>query len=76
MARTITVSALNKLCEEQIKNGNGKKKILISSDDEGNGFHELFYAFSAVDGLFDGKYPPSTPYGVDERNIHEYIILG
>lgn len=76
MTNTITIAVLKRLCEEQIKNGNGNKKILISSDDEGNGFHELFYAFSAVDGIFDGKYPPSTPYGVDDSNIHEYIILG
>lgn len=77
MANTaLTVADLKKMCDYQIKQGNGKKKILISNDDEGNGFHELFYAFQEVDKLFDGKYPPSTPWGVDESNIGEYITLG
>lgn len=77
MANTaLTVAALKKMCDYQIKQGNGNKKILISNDDEGNGFHELFYAFQEVDKIFDGKYPPSTPWGVDENNIGEYITLG
>lgn len=72
----LTVAALKKMCDYQIKQGNGNKKILISNDDEGNGSHELFYAFQEVDKIFDGKFPPSTPWGVDENNIGEYITLG
>lgn len=59
----LTVAGLKKMCDYQIKQGNGDKKILISNDDEGNGFHELFYAFQEVDKIFDGKYHPSTPLG-------------
>jgi hypothetical protein len=29
-----------------IKAGYGKRRIMITSDDEGNSFHELFYGFS------------------------------
>ena len=43
----LTVEVLKGLCEEQIKKGNGDKKILISSDDEGNNWHGLFYGFCA-----------------------------
>lgn len=42
----ITVNMLEEFCKEQIKKGNGKKHILISDDDEGNGFHTLFYGFT------------------------------
>lgn len=42
----ITVNQLFELCKEQKANGNGDKKIFISMDDEGNGFHELFYGFT------------------------------
>ena len=42
----MTVKELLKLCEEQIKKGNGDKVILISNDDEGNGFHDLIYEFT------------------------------
>ena len=40
MANVITVEELYKHCKAQIAQGNGKKKILLSSDDEGNEFHE------------------------------------
>ena len=40
---TITVKQLLKACKEEVAKGNGDKHILISGDDEGNSFHELFY---------------------------------
>lgn len=74
---TITINELKKYVDKQVKLGNGEKKILISSDDEGNGYHELFFEFTPVEQVFDGsKYQPHAPYGVDENNIDEYIILG
>ena len=45
----LTVKQLKTFCNEQIKKGNGNKHVLISCDDEGNGFHTLFYAFSDSD---------------------------
>ena len=42
----LTVNELFELCKEQIKKGNGGKHIIISDDDEGNGYHTLFYAFT------------------------------
>ena len=42
----ITVNELKKLVDEQIAKGNGEKHIIISDDDEGNGFHTLFYGFA------------------------------
>lgn len=42
----ITVNQLLDLCKEQVKKGNGDKHIIISNDNEGNGYHTLFYAFS------------------------------
>ena len=43
----ITVKQLKNFCDQQIKQGNGDKHILISADDEGNGFHTLFYGFTS-----------------------------
>jgi hypothetical protein len=42
----MTVKELKKLCEEQIAKGNGDKVILLSDDEEGNGYHEMYYAFT------------------------------
>ena len=44
--KEITVKMLAELCAEQIKAGNGDKIVLISCDDEGNGFHTLYYGFT------------------------------
>lgn len=39
----LTVKDLFNQCKTQIAKGNGDKKIMISKDDEGNGYHYLFY---------------------------------
>lgn len=70
--RGITVKELLLLCSKEVKKGNGDKHILISDDDEGNGFHTLFYGF---DDSKDG-----TEYAIamehDNHNADEVIVLG
>lgn len=46
MDKPITINKLFNYCKEQIKEGNGNKVIMISDDDEGNGYHYLWYSFS------------------------------
>lgn len=46
MANIISVKQLAKLIKKQIEKGNGDKKIYISSDDEGNEYHPLFFGFT------------------------------
>lgn len=74
MTDTITVSELLALCQEQVDNGNGNKKIVISSDDEGNNYHSLFFGFSSSDVICAGRCCPPLPYGVN--NYEECIVLG
>lgn len=42
----LTVKQLLQACQRQVAKGNGDKYIIISSDDEGNSFHTLFYEFT------------------------------
>lgn len=42
----LTVNQLYSFCKKQIDKGNGNKHIIISDDDEGNGYHTLFYQFT------------------------------
>ena len=42
----MTVAKLLAICKEQVAKGNGDKTIYLSDDDEGNGYHEMFYGFS------------------------------
>ena len=83
MNKPITVKQLKKLCDEQIKIGNGDKVIMISSDDEGNGYHYLWYSFATVEEMEepikigDMEYQEEFYYA-DERIApkNETIILG
>jgi hypothetical protein len=77
-SQTITVKRLKAICDKAIKNGLGDRKILISSDDEGNEYHELFFALSdCEDVLTESGAQYVLPYGVTyEEAIKDYIILG
>ena len=73
--QAITVSQLLQECLRQIQKGNGKKHILISSDDEGNEYHELFFSFSQ--DLKGKDIEHELPYGVSVESFDkEYIVLG
>lgn len=70
----ITVSELLEACKQQVKKGNGDKGILISSDDEGNSFHPLFYCFTdSKEDIQSYKY-----FGLlqDDSDADSCILLG
>lgn len=71
MNKPITVEQLKEYCEKEIKKGNGKKAIMISDDEEGNGYHYLWYSFTEADELLDD-------YMIDEKiaKKEDTIILG
>ena len=68
----ITVKTLLKLCQEQVKLGNGDKTILISDDDEGNGFHTLFL------GITSDRQSIETFKDLfhDRNNPNDVVLLG
>ena len=76
MSRTkgITVKVLKKLVDEQVKLGNGDKEILISRDDEGNGFHTLFYGFLTEGETLNDLYNQGMFH--DNNDPNEIVILG
>lgn len=77
IAKTITVDQLAKLVKDMQNKGFGKKKIMISSDDEGNEYHELFFGFSEnARDVFSSRYGLFMPCGVTEENVDDYVILG
>ena len=52
---------------------NGEKKILIATDDEGNGFRPMYYLISETKGNVDY----STLYGISKEEAEENcVILG
>lgn len=82
--RELTVKDLLQLCMKECRKGNGDKVIMISDDDEGNGYHYLYYSFQLATELskpfeYDGKMiDPGKINGLNENVAKEEdtIILG
>ena len=67
-SKGLTVNALCVECMALIAEGKGEKHIQISVDDEGNGFHTLFYGFTE-NGKEDYEYH-------DKVNTKDIVLLG
>lgn len=70
--KPLTINELYKECKKQIDEGNGNKVVMLSDDDEGNGFHYCWYTFSPADETV------MDTYMIDEKvaKIEDTIILG
>lgn len=73
MAQAITINQLFRLVKNEISKGNGEKKILLSSDDEGNEFHEMFFGFTPVEQVFVGEWQPIC---FASEPLENYVVLG
>jgi len=71
----ITVKQLAEFCADEIAKGNGNKKVLISSDDEGNDFHVLFYGFTS-DKKEIKEINEYTGFLNDEVTADKVVLLG
>lgn len=67
----ITVKELLELCKQAVKEGHGAKHIVISDDNEGNGYHGLFYGFTP---LTEGE--DELIYDSKTSSLCDTIILG
>ena len=70
--KPITINELFELCKEQIQLGRGNKSIMISQDDEGNGYHYLWCSFSTPDEAMIDDYTICE----DVAKREDTIILG
>lgn len=71
----ITINELYLELKKQMNKGNGSKKILITTDDEGNGCHELFFGFTETKD-FVGCHMQMPYHLTDEQIVNDYILLG
>lgn len=75
----ITVNDLYNSLKKAIDAGFGDRKILLSSDDEGNEYHECFYAITTnLESFgFKSKYGPVLPTNVSPEDAEKnYVIIG
>lgn len=75
----ITVNDLYNSLKKAIDAGFGDKKILLSNDDEGNGYHECFFVLTSDIGSFGfgDRFAPSLPFNVSPEDAEKnYVIIG
>lgn len=69
----LTIERLKEICDKYIKKGYGDRKIVISDDNEGNGFHGLFYGFTVIEKGQEDDYPI---YDSESEDVNEIVVLG
>ena len=70
----ITIDQLAEMCKKQQALGNGKKVVLMSSDDECNEYHQAWTGLS--DGSESAEYIDSYQMrGCLSDNPSDYVIL-
>lgn len=72
--RQLTIKDLKRFVDKQMEKGNEDKFIVISDDNEGNGYHGLFYGFT--DDVEDIKMLGDMIYDSVEDNPNKIVILG
>lgn len=69
--KPLKVNDLLKVCKNAVDNGLGDKYVFISQDDEGNGFHALFFPFTT-----EVKDYADSLYQVNDDDLEDIVILG
>lgn len=70
--KPLTINELYEECKKQIEKGNANKVIMLSNDDEGNGYHYCWYAFSTPEDVLIEDYMLNTEVSAKD----DTIILG
>ena len=74
--KALTIKELYDECQKQIIKGNGDKVIMISSDDEGNSYHYLWYSFTDAKEVLDSEYSVYSDFSENIAKMEDTIILG
>ena len=72
--KVLTVNDMLEELKTAKKNGHGNKKILLSNDDEGNGYHLCFYGITPTKEAIGFAHLPCSV--TREKALKEYIVLG
>lgn len=73
----ITIKMLYEMAKQEIEKGNGDKLIVLSDDNEGNGYHGMFFGFtSKVKDIKDCTEDGTNVYDSHSNNPKEIVILG
>lgn len=71
----MTVKELREACDSVIASGFGDYNVAISNDEEGNGYHDLFYPFMTNRDLVRASISSTCTF-FDVADIEHTVILG
>lgn len=71
--KALTIKELYDECQKQIAKGNGNKTIMISSDDEGNSYHYLWYSFTTIEQMEEPVIIGTKEYKSDFEYYDEKV---
>lgn len=73
----MTVRKLYMELKELMQKGQGDKKIIVADDNEGNGYHGIFYSVTAEANLVQENVEASNGLSDSaERNYENLVIIG
>ena len=72
--KELTINDLLRLCKQQVKLGNGHKKVAMTSDDEANEYHSAW--FGLTDGRLIKQYVGVSQTIHLTSGIEDYVVLG
>lgn len=73
----LTVLDLFKALEAEVRNGNGNKLIVVADDNEGNGFHGLFFGITSEESDIREAIDVSNGiYDSTSKDPKKIVILG
>lgn len=72
--KQLTVNDLLKWCNDAKAEGHGDKIVLVSDDEECNGFHALYDGLGLVGDTFDGIYGAAC-HDMSPREAQKKAIL-
>lgn len=73
--KAITVDQLAQMCLQLSAQGKGDKKVMMSSDDECNEYHEAWNGIEDGEKLKDVIDGYQLPYGVSADDLGDYVVL-
>ena len=81
MNKEITINELYDALRIQKAMGNGKKKILLAEDDEGNGYRPMYFTVTPMERFVgeDGEnyLDYSNLHGISSKDaLENYIVIG
>lgn len=73
--KALTLNELYIAIRDEIIKGNGKKTVLVADDDEGNGYHPIYFAVTGMDNFDVADLEWCNMHGVSPKEAKENCIV-